>query len=215
MRREILDFLIQRRKVKTYAPSEIIFRQGEIPTELFYLINGLSLTYTVYEDGRERNILMTWPGRLFGAATFFEVAPRRSSAIAIKPCEVIVIDRACYHECCLLFPDFQEFILQELSKDIGALFEELADSSMLSANARVARFFCRRLAEGQYSGSEDLPELHFSQEFIANVIGISRISVSQVISYFVEKGWISTGYRKIVILNQSAIKAYAYENTFE
>lgn len=214
MRPEILNFLTQQRKVKSYSPGEIIFRQGEIPTELFYLISGLSLTYTVFEDGRERNILMTWPGRLFGAATFFEVSPRRSSAIAIKPCEVIVIDQECYRQCCQLFSDFQEFILRELSKDIGALFEELADSSMLSADVRVARFLCRRLAEGQYSGTAQFPELHYSQEFLAQVIGISRISVSQVISHFVEKGWISTGYRKITILNQSAIKAHAYENVF-
>ena len=215
MRPEILDFLIQGHKVKTYAPGEIIFRQGEIPTELFYLIRGLSLTYTVFEDGRERNILMTWPGRLFGAATFFELAPRRSSAIAIKPCEVIVIDRECYRQCCRLFPDFQEFILLELSKDIGALFEELADSSMLSADVRVARFLCRRLAEGQYNGTGEFPELHYSQEFLAHVIGISRVSVSQVLSHFSEKSWISTGYRKITILNQSAIKTHAYENVFE
>lgn len=215
MRPEILDYLSQCRQIKTYAPGEIIFRQGEIPTELFYLISGLSLTYTVFEDGRERNILMTWPGRLFGAATFFEVSPRRSSAIAIKPCEVIVIDKECYRQCCQLFPDFQEFILRELSKDIGALFEELADSSMLSADVRVARFLCRRLAEGQYSGTAELPELHYSQEFLAHVIGISRVSVSQVISRFVDQGWISTGYRKITVLNQSAIKTHAYENVFE
>ncbi len=213
MRPEILDFLTQCRKVKTYEPGEIIFRQGEIPTELFYLISGLSLTYTVFEDGRERNILMTWPGRLFGAATFFESAPRRSSAIAIKPCEVIVIDQACYQQCCQRFSDFQSFILQELSKDIGALFEELADSSMLSADVRVARFLCRRLAEGQYSGTAELPELHYSQEFLANVIGISRISVSQVISRFSDRGWISTGYRKIIIRDPAALRAFSYEST--
>ena len=213
MRQEIPDFLIQRRKVKTYEPGEIIFRQGEIPTELFYLISGLSLTYTVFEDGRERNILMTWPGRLFGAATFFEVAPRRSSAIAIKPCEVIVIDKDCYRQCCQLFSDFQEFILQELSKDIGALFEELADSSMLSADIRVARFLCRRLAEGQYSGTAESPELHYSQEFLAHVIGISRISVSQVISRFAQRKWIATSYRKITILDPAALRAFSYDNT--
>lgn len=213
MRPEILDFLFQCRKVKTYEPGEIIFRQGEIPTELFYLISGLSLTYTVFEDGRERNILMTWPGRLFGAATFFEAAPRRSSAIAINPCEVIVINQACYQQCCQRFPDFQSFILRELSKDIGALFEELADSSILSADVRVARFLCRRLAEGQYNGTKEFPELHYSQEFLAHVIGISRISVSQVISRFAEQKWIATSYRKITILNQAALRAFSYDNT--
>lgn len=214
MRPEIQEYLIQRHRLRTYAPGEIIFRQGEIPTELFYLVSGLSLTYTVFEDGRERNILMTWPGRLFGAATFFESAPRRSSAIAIKPCDVLVIDQECFRQCCRLFPDFQPFILRELSRDIGALFEELADSSILSADVRFARFLCRRIAEGQYSGSDDFPELHYSQEFLAHVIGLSRISISQVISRFSERGWISTGYRRITVRDKTAIKNFAYDNIF-
>ena len=211
---QLLEYLTRQRRVRSYATGDLIFRQGENPDEIFYLVSGLSLTYTVFEDGRERNILITWPGRLFGASTFFERAPRRSSAIAIKPCQVAVMDRKCYEECCRRFPGFQEFVLRELSRDIGALFEEIADSSMLSADVRVARFFCRRLAEGQYSKSAEGPQLQFSQEFLAQVIGLSRVSVSQVISSFVEKGWIATGYRRITILDQNAIKVHAYGNVF-
>lgn len=210
MRPEILNFLTQHHKSKTYKPGEIIFSQGEPATEIFYLICGLSLTYTIFEDGRERNILMTWPDRLFGASSFFEGAPRRASAIAINPCQVIAVDRSTYDQCCRSFPDFPEYVLRELSRDIGALFDELADSSMLSADVRVARFLCRRLANGQHSGTDEQPELLYSQELLAHVIGISRVSISQVISRFAQKGWIATGYRKITILDAAALRRCAY-----
>lgn len=210
MRTEIVDFLLARQRPRIYEPGEILFSQGDPANEFYYLLSGLSLTYTIFEDGRERNILISWPDRIFGASTFFEGVPRRASAIAIKRCQVLTISQSLYRECCNAFPDFQEFILQEVSRDLGTLFEELADSSMLNSEIRVARFFCRRFAHGQHSGPDDRPELPYTQEFIANVLGMSRMSVSKAVSNLASKGWISTNYGSICVLDCEALRRFAY-----
>lgn len=210
MRTEIVDFLRANQKPRIFEPGEILFSQGDSAREFYYLLSGLSLTYTIFEDGRERNILISWPDRIFGASTFFEGVPRRASAIAIKRCEVLTISEALYAECRKTFPDFQEIIIHEISRDLGTLFEELADSSVLSAEIRVARFFCRRFAHGQYSGPEDRPELPYTQEFIANVLGMSRMSVSKAVSNLVSKGWIETNYGSICVLTPDALRRFAY-----
>lgn len=210
MRQEIVDFLLETRKPRLYAPGEIIFSQGDAAEEFYYLLEGLSLTYTLSEDGRERNILISWPDRVFGASTFFENVPRRASAIAIKRCLVLTVDRALYRSCCERFPDFQEVMIQEISMDLGTLFDELADASMVTAEVRVARFLCRRFANGQHSGSEESPELPYTQDFIASVLGISRMSVSKAITNLVAKGWLETRYGKIHVLDPVSLRAYAY-----
>lgn len=210
MDREIVDFLLKKRKARHYASGEILFSQGEAATEFYYLISGLSLTYTIFEDGRERNILISWPDRIFGASTFFEGVPRRASAIAIRPCEAIAIDRELYAACCEAFPAFTEFLLAEVSKDMGVLFDELADVSMISSDVRVARFLCRRLATGQHEGGDDEAIFPFTQDFIANVLGISRTSVNQALAHLSSMGWIETQYGKIRLLNAKAVREYAY-----
>ena len=210
MRKDIVDYLLSTQKPRHFAPGEILFSQGDQPEEFYYLISGLSLTYTIFEDGRERNMLISWPDRVFGAATFFERVPRRASAIAIKPCEVLTIDRALYEACCERFSDFREFILLEISKDLGTLFDELADASIMNAEVRVARFLCRRFANGQHQGSREHPEFHYTQEFIANVLGISRMSVSQAVARLSARGWLETSYGKIAVTDPTALRIYAY-----
>ncbi len=210
MKKEIVDYLRRKQPVRRFRAGEILFSQGDEASEFYYLVRGLSLTYTIFEDGRERNMLISWPDRIFGASTLFEGVPRRASAIAIQPCEVIVIGRELYESCCAAFPEFQELLIAEISKDIGVLFDELADASRIHSELRVARFLCRRLANGQHDGPEERPVLPFTQDFIGNVLGISRTSVNQAISMLAARGWLETSYGKIRLLDPEAVRTYAY-----
>ena len=207
---EVLEYLRTICPKKTYHPGEIIFGQGEDATEMYYLEHGLSLTYSIMEDGRERNILISWPGRIFGASTIFEQVPRRASAIALKRCEVLVIGRAAYLDCCEKCPRFQTDMIIELSRDIGILFEELADSSLLTTEIKVARFLCRRMVKGQHTMVDGRFNLKYTQDFIANVLGISRLSVNQSLSSLSGMGYISTSYGSITIHQPEALRSYAY-----
>ena len=210
MKKEIVEFLLSQKKPSIYEPGEIIFSQNDTPDVFYYFISGLSLTYTVFADGRERNILITWPDRIFGASTFFEGALRRASAIAIKRCEVLEVNAELYQSCCEYFPEFRDEIILEISRDLGVLFDELADASLVNADVRVGRFLCRRLANGQHSGTEEVPVVNFTQDFIADVLGLSRVSVSQAMSTLAAAGWISIGYGKITIRDKSSLRRFSY-----
>lgn len=212
MTSEILEFLEKKRKPQIYKPGETIFFQGEEASEFYYIKAGLSLTYTVMEDGRERNILVSWPHRFFGASTFFDGGIHKSSAIALKNSEIIVIDRLLYLECTKKFPDFQTMLIAELSKDINTLIEQLSDSSLLNSEIKVARFICRRLSRGQHTASNGSPVLDYTQDFIATVLGLSRWSVNKALSVFKAKGWIQTGHGTITVLEPEKIRQFGYES---
>lgn len=203
-------WLERQSRCRHYAPGEIIFYQGEEADAFYYLVEGLSLTYTILEDGRERNILVSWPGRLFGASTFFEKSERRASAIALRSCQVIRIDRALFQKALEKYPAFSLFIIEELSRDIGVLFEQTTDSSLLTADVQVARFICRRLVQGQYVGPEEQPVLDYTQDFIASVLGLGRWSVSMALSEFRRRGWLRTGRGKLTVLDARALREYGY-----
>ena len=208
---KIIKYAESRRKYTVYRPGEIIFHQGEF----YYLKSGMSLTYTLTEDGRERNILISWPHRLFGASTFFEGHPRRASAIALKTCRVLKFDRALYDECREEFPSFDRFLIDELAQDIGVLFEQLVDSHLLSSDVKVARFICRRLVHGQYAEKGSSLVLDYTQTFIAVVLGLSRWSVNQSLSAMKKKGWVETGHGKLIVLAPDKIRDFAYNSVSE
>lgn len=206
---EILNFIEQRIKANVYQPGQTIFSQGTPATEFFYLKRGLVHVYTLNEDGSERNMMLAWPGRFFGASTFFGARNRQASAIALKESEILWIDRSLYLSCVEQFPDFQQLMLEELSDDLVVMFEQLADSSLLEADVKVARFICRRLATARPS-SANTPVLIYTQALIANILGLSRWSVNRALSKFKENGWISTEHGKIVVLDADAIRSFAY-----
>ncbi len=207
---EILRYIEQHNKAKCYQPGQIIFAQGNPANEFFYLKRGLAHVYTLTENGGERNIMIAWPGRFFGASTFFSARNRQSSAIALKESEVLWIDRSLYLACVERFPEFQQLLLEELSEDLTVMFEQLADSSLLEADVKVARFICRRLsASRQTEGTA--PIVAYTQEVIADVLGLSRWSVNRVLSKFKENGWLRIERGKIVILEAEAIRRFAYE----
>ncbi len=210
MTEELLAFIESRRAPQRFAAGEIIFYQGEPAEEFFYLKSGLSLTYTILDDGRERNILISWPGRLFGASTFFEKELRRASAVALRACEVLRIDRETCRLCMERFPDFAQYLIGELSKDIGILFEQTTDSALLRADIKVARFVCRRIERRQVDRAGARPVLDYTHEVIAGILGLSRWSVSMALSEFRRRGWVQTGHGKLTVLDAEALRRFAY-----
>ena len=80
----------------------------------------------------------------------------------------------------------------------------------MNAERRVARFLCRRFANGQHTGTADHPELRYTQEFIASVLGVSRVSVSHALTSLAARGWLEPNYGMIRVLDTAALRCYAY-----
>ena len=123
---------------------------------------------------------------------------------------MLTIGQELYQVCCAKFPDFRDELIREISADLGTLFDELADASLFNADVRVARFLCRRFANGQHEGPDDEPIFNYTQSFISNVLGVSRVSVSAALSQMAGRGWLTTNYGKITVTDPKALRAYAY-----
>ena len=52
-------------------------------------------------------------------------------------------------------------------------------------------------------------------EEIGELAGVSRVTVSKVLSRFAKYGWIQTGYREIVILKEKPIREFALTDATE
>lgn len=208
MDRQLFGFLERCGTERIYEPGELIFRQGEGEDHLYFVREGMALVYIVNEDGRERNVLISWPDQFSGLATFFEGGPHRSSAVALERCVVTVISRREFTRCCGEYPEVWGLIAAELSREIGLLLQQTVDSSLLSAEERVARFFVRRYAEGRCEKTARGVEMRFTQELIARVLGLSRWTVNQVLKEMRGKGWLETGYGGITITDLNAILGF-------
>ncbi len=208
--KELYGFLKEIGTSREYKAGELLFAQGDAANEFYYLKSGLTMTFSSNEEGRDHNILLTRPGKLFGATTFFEGVPRRASAIALEQSEVVIINALVYQQCQEEFPDFLHYMLRELSEDVGVLFEQAADNALMDADTRVARFLCRSVIKGECRRTGAEMELEYTQDFIANMLGLSRWAVNRALARFRENGWVDTDYRAIRVKNYQTIYQFGY-----
>ena len=94
-------------------------------------------------------------------------------------------------------------------RDVAVLLEQLADSSLLESDVKVARFLCRRVEREHCVRRGAKVLLDYSQDLISRMLGLSRWTVNQVLSQFKEAGWVDTGYRVIEITDYDALRGFA------
>ena len=204
------NFLIELKSEKIFTKGELIFCQGEKPKAFYYLTEGLVQSYSITAGGSKRNIMTTWPGEYFGMSSFFDGTIRQSSAVTLKDSRIIMINEQDYIRCSESH-EFLNTMIHALSMDVRVLFEQLADSSLFKADMQVARFICRRIDRGQHVMENGKAILEYSQDFVANILGLSRWAVNQALVGMKSKGWVSTKYGSIMILDINAIRHFAFD----
>ena len=209
MRQEWMLFLTKVAEVRTYRSGEVIFLEGDPARYIYYLEEGLALTCSDGPDGRERGVMTVWPGEFFGTAAFLRGDGHRTTTMALKRCRLLAIDAPAYEACREKCPGFLPDMMEELSREVAVLFEQLADSSLLDSDVKVARFLCRRVEREHCvrRGAKVLVEL--SQELISRILGLSRWSVNQALGRLRAEGWVDTGYGAVRITDYPALRTFA------
>src|SRR6476659_1883159 len=81
------------KKIVVFAPSEIIFSQGDPGDSVMYIQQGGVKLSVLSKTGREAVVAMLGPGEFFGEGCLAGQPLRIGSAIAITPSTVLVIGK--------------------------------------------------------------------------------------------------------------------------
>jgi SulP family sulfate permease len=103
----------------SFAVGQQIFVQGEAGDELYFVIRGeidVRLPTTAHHYKR---LAKLGPGMVLGEIAFLEAAIRTATAVAVLPCEVLVLDRAGFERLQQQHPDAAVGLLLSLSKIIS------------------------------------------------------------------------------------------------
>lgn len=196
------------KKSKEYKKNQYIFRQGQKINCFYFLKSGMVKTFSNSSDGDERTVFVLREKGIFAASSFFSDQVRRSSAIALTDCEVISIDKKIVQEFISKNPIFSLCIIQDLSRDINLMFDQITSSSFLNAREKVAFFICNSIKHNHYIIKDKLITLEVTQEDLGKLLGLSRPTINKTLSYFKDRGYIDTRYRCISILNYESLKFY-------
>lgn len=80
-------------ETKTFAPGEVIFRQGDLAGLMYELTAGAVAVYTDYGAPEERQLTVFGPGDVFGELELIASCPRSATAVALEDAAARALDR--------------------------------------------------------------------------------------------------------------------------
>ncbi len=188
-----------------YGAHETLVREGESRTRFFVLRSGYVKLTTLLANGRAQITGLRRPGQLVGFAWEDVVYPYTATALThVEVCQIA-------HQAVLQ-------VLQEKSsvtlRVVRRVAEELAQARALirdlggkNAHGRIASFILS-LCPAEVEPTETLP-FPLTRQEIAELLGLTRETVSRVISELMQEQLIETTQGGVCILAPARLHAVA------
>lgn len=193
---------------RKYTSGQIIFNATDSVAKLFIVKRGRVRVFRLNEEGKALTLAILEPGAVFGEMVLVGQSMYGSYAEAIDDCLI----------CTLGVTEVERFLISDkrialrisrlLGQRVSELEDRLADSALLSLEARIASTL-NKLATPDSSTALGTPIVRLTHEQIAGLLGVTREAVSKLLSDFASAGVIKQGRGKIYIRDRARLAAIA------
>ena len=184
--------------VRVYDRDKLIYIQGERPECFYYLKHGRVRIYISSRDGEEKTISVVTDGAVLGQAAFFDGRARMSCASAVEKSELVTVNRGLLTDIIRKSPECALELLRLQADTIRVLSQELDSMAFRSADSRIASILLEM--------SRQSSEIRLTHEELSGLAGVSRVTVSRIISRLNAEGIIKSGYGKITVRDADALR---------
>ncbi|MBI5187335.1 MAG: Crp/Fnr family transcriptional regulator [Nitrospinae bacterium] len=187
-------------KTRIYPKGAMIIGQEEHGSALFIIAKGSVKVVLFGEDGGETILATLEKGNFFGEMALFGDMQRSATVYTAEETELLVIEKGDLLKLINKFPAISLYFLKELSNRLRNTDERIECITLLDVYHRVIRVILQYAkAKGIYGAEEIVINNRPSNQEIANMIGVSRETVSRVMSSLAKAGSISANGKKLVI----------------
>lgn len=190
---------------------------GEEPQKnAFFVVNGAIEIYKLEKDGRKKTLYFCKKGDFFGFQILKDSCLPIATACASVDSELIAIPKESFFKALHTCPDFTNIIVKYLYSLISTLTSDSVSSAFYTISQRIPMLL---LSLGQSESNPDdayaldgTPApiiVKHTNDDIANILGISRNSVTSSISRLQEQGIVAKRRNSIEILDMQRLKKAA------
>jgi CRP/FNR family cyclic AMP-dependent transcriptional regulator len=174
------------RAVRRYRRGQLIFTQGAVATEVFYIQEGRIKLSVVSRTGKEAVVAMLGAGDFLGEGCLAGQPRRMSTASALTGASLLAIEKTEMLDRLHAQPAFGErFLAHMLARNIR-IEEDLVDQLFNSSEKRLARALLLLARYGKGGDMRPIPRL--SQETLAEIVGTTRSRINFFMNKFRDLG---------------------------
>ncbi len=182
---------------KTYNAGELVFYEGDMPTKLYILVDGVLRLYKTDSKGHEIYIHQFTPTSMVGELANFEQIPFPASARFITKGAVLKIEFKDMEEDFFKNPEISMQIIKSLTRKVKILSNVIHHEMILTSEAKVAKLIDEN--------AEIFEKIKNNQ--IAQIINVSAETLSRTLTKLKHNKIISIDDKYVItILDRDALK---------
>lgn len=185
-----------------FKKGETIAKQGAFITHMLYLKKGLVKVYNEVDYRSNLIYSIHRTGKMLGLASLFGGAHFQYSIAALEDSFICAIDRKVIEQLLEQNGLFAAQVLQSVNADLLATRQKMVSLTMKQLNGRMADVLLY-LADKVYG--EDTFHLALSRKDLAEMSGMSTMSVVRTLQEFQKEKFISNSNHQVVIHNKKAL----------
>jgi CRP/FNR family cyclic AMP-dependent transcriptional regulator len=198
---------------KNYKKGDIILMEDDNVNQSFFLIvKGEVKVVLTAEDGREAILASLKEGDFFGEMALLDGEPRSATVRAVDESRLFTIRREDFLAALKKQPDLALTLLQEMSRRLRKSNRQISSLALMRVYGRVAATLLQLMEErGMRTKTKDGKSIIVvkerpTQQFMADMSGTTRETVSRVLNYFQKKGYIVLDGKDLLILQEEELK---------
>lgn len=192
---------------KSYKKNQVIFHQGDHGNVLFILKSGLAKISLMDKSGKEAILKMIYENEFFGEMSLLDGFFRSATVTATEDSKALLI----YREDFLHFIKKHHTIVLEmlvaLSRRLRKTDGKIASLTFFDSYGKVARVLLDFM---EIHGNGNRGKISFSlpcsRQEMADMVGISRETVTRILNEFQVRGCLKMDGRKIIILDEAVLR---------
>lgn len=193
-------------------PGQVLHYRGDEAHDCFGILSGQLKAFAHESSGKEMTLAVLNAGDWFGEISLIDNLPRTHSTMATQPTSIIKIPKSAFDHAISRQPSIAMDINRHLCQRLRLAFTAVEESVLLPLQQRLAKKLLS--IQNPPSRHQKNPIYnHVSQQEIAQMLGVSRQSVSKQLTQWAKEGILDLSYNSFAILNIDKITKLAGEET--
>lgn len=195
-------FLISRQEKQKYKKGEVIYKEGVVPSGLFFIHHGKIKKYKTDQNDKEQILYIINKGELVGYHSILAEDRYTDSASALQSSVISFIPKEDFLSILNRSTLFSRRLLKVLSDESAVFANKISIFGQRTAVERlaIALIILREKFKIDTPENKEI-QIDISRNDLAGIAGIATENVTRLLKEFKSEGIISTSGRTILVLD--------------
>ena len=202
---DMMKSLVENRSTNSYKKKQVIYKEGNHPTQLYYVLSGKIKTFRSNDDGKELVTDLYSAGDFLGHIALLQGTVYKETAEAFDDCELAIIPKKEFEDLLSNSKEVAQKFINLLAKNISDKEHHLLNLAYNSLRKKVADALVLLKNKYQQPNTANF-SIDISRENLANIAGTATESLIRTLSDFKSEKIIDIKDGHITIVNDKKLE---------